>query len=157
MSQHYFNIKVPYSHFQIWLRTMWCLWAHKGSTAHRKAISFTSNRREHVRGAWCWMDSGNKQPFLPCYCGCTDKVDWACWRVITRVSFNRLPTMIYHYGYEYSLYCISIVASPAAPWFTELCLCWHLLNSHGLLQIPLHLSVYVCMHVCRGEAVRNHC
>lgn len=78
-----------------------------------------------------------------------------CWRVITRVSFNILPTKIYHYSYEYSLYCISIVASPAAPWFTELCLCWHLLNSHGLLQIPLHLSVYVCVYMCAEEKQRE--
>lgn len=41
-----------------------------------------------------------------------------------------------------------LATSPAAPWFTEQCLCWHLLNSHGLLQIPLHLSVSVCICVC---------
>ena len=34
--------------------------ARKGYTAHRKAISFTSNRREHVPGARCCMDPGNK-------------------------------------------------------------------------------------------------
>ena len=34
--------------------------ARKGYTAHRKAISFTSNREEHVPGARCCMDPGNK-------------------------------------------------------------------------------------------------
>lgn len=75
----------------------------------------------------------------------------ACWRVITKVSFSRLL------GDDQPLYlCILIVwpaphpsaTSPAAHWSTELCLCWHLLNSHGLLQIPLHLSVSVCVCIC---------
>lgn len=154
--EHYFNLEASYICVsQIWLCTMWCLWGKL-----IKVIQPTE-RLSHspaTEGSMSPVLNGlRKQTALPTLLLVDALIKWtgARWRVITRVSFNRLPTIIYHYSYAYSLYCISIVTSPAAPWFTELCLRWHLLNSQGLLQTPLRLSVYVCVYACVQRGSRG--